>query len=466
MSEVPQDNWFCLREGQRIGPLSFADLNRRASEGLLHPQSDLVWTVGMEAWRPAGEISGLFEQEAPPPGGSDACSGAAKPDGTSGQASGQVGADSAREAWFCLHGGQRIGPLGFADLKLRASGGQLDALADQVWTVGMDAWKPAGEIAGLFDRETSESEDTQVAMSCSKPEDSSGSSECKERGKLEKQANPEEKTSPEEKAPSGDEPTLEEERAAAGRLGEAPHDAWFYTREGERIGPLSFGELKIRVAEGLVHPRTDLAWTVGMETWKPAGEIEGLFERRTSEGETKRKLADSPDPYEPGVADMDGSPLGQNLEWAGFGRGLYFLCSILLGVASAVLPVVVAPYAKGYEQFLIAIPILVAVMSVWLVVKRLNNVGMSGWWFLASFVPLLNFWISYRICVCPPGYAYHKKLDGFGIFLAILYWLMMLSLVLSMVGLFLILVKGAGDPQIRQQILDAVEKAQQGGPAR
>jgi uncharacterized membrane protein YhaH (DUF805 family) len=249
-------------------------------------------------------------------------------------------------------------------------------------------------------------------------------------------------------------------------MSEVPQDAWFYTREGERIGPLTFGELKIRVTEKLVHPRTDFVWTVGMEAWKPAGEIEGLFERKVQQTEQNSAQADASNPYESGKADSEESPLNKNLDWIGFGRGLYFICCILLGLASTLLPPLVAPLAKGYEQFLIAIPILFIVISIWLLVKRLNNLGMTGWWVLASFVPIMNLWISYRVCVCPPGYAFHKKLDGIGIFLAILYWLGIVLLILSAVGMFLVLVKGAGDPQLRQQILDSIEKAQQGAPAR
>jgi len=249
-------------------------------------------------------------------------------------------------------------------------------------------------------------------------------------------------------------------------MSDVPQDAWFYTREGERIGPLTFGDLKIRVSEGQVNPRTDMVWTVGMEAWKPAGEIEGLFERRTAEDAKGPQLADTPDIDESGDSDSDGNRMGQNLEWPGFGRGLYFVCLILLGVAAGMIPALVAPFAKGYEQFLLVIPILVFVITIWLVVKRLINVGMSGWWFLGSCVPLLNFWVSYRLWVCPPGYAYHKKLDGIGIFLAILYWLGMLVFIASVAGLFMIVVKGAGDPQLRQQVLDFMKKAQENAPAR
>jgi hypothetical protein len=65
--------------------------------------------------------------------------------------------------------------------------------------------------------------------------------------------------------------------------------------------------------------------------------------------------------------------------------------------------------------------------------RRLANLGMSRWWLVAAFAPILNLWVGYRCFACPPGYASHKRIDGGGIALAIPYWLIVLSgmLVLS-----------------------------------
>jgi hypothetical protein len=38
-------------------------------------------------------------------------------------------------------------------------------------------------------------------------------------------------------------------------------------------------------------------------------------------------------------------------------------------------------------------------------------------------------WLGYRCLACPSGFARHKKLDGPGIALAIIYWLIMLAFV-------------------------------------
>jgi hypothetical protein len=86
------------------------------------------------------------------------------------------------------------------------------------------------------------------------------------------------------------------------------------------------------------------------------------------------------------------------------------------------------------------------------------NLGMSRWWFLGNLVPILGFWVGYRCFACPGGYAYHKKLDGAGIFLAIVYWLL-LAIGLVVTALAIAVLQGAlGSPEIKQQILDAIRQ--------
>ena len=75
------------------------------------------------------------------------------------------------------------------------------------------------------------------------------------------------------------------------------------------------------------------------------------------------------------------------------------------------------------EKILYAAVFLPVLIWIHFGLRRLVNLGMSRLWFLALFAPFLNLWVGYRCFVCPPGYAYHKKLDGPGVVLAILYGL-------------------------------------------
>src|SRR6266542_3574798 len=53
------DQWYYEANGQQMGPVEMAELQRLAVSGQLQP-TDLVWKVGMHQWAPAGTTRGLF----------------------------------------------------------------------------------------------------------------------------------------------------------------------------------------------------------------------------------------------------------------------------------------------------------------------------------------------------------------------------------------------------------------------
>jgi uncharacterized membrane protein YhaH (DUF805 family) len=55
-----------------------------------------------------------------------------------------------------------------------------------------------------------------------------------------------------------------------------------------------------------------------------------------------------------------------------------------------------------------------AIFGIWIVVQRLINVGLSGWWVLGLLVPILNIWVAVQCVAAPEGYAQHKTLDTAG----------------------------------------------------
>lgn len=54
--------WYYSNNGQQHGPVSLDELKALASKGTLDRHRDLAWTEGMNAWVPAGEVSGLFAE--------------------------------------------------------------------------------------------------------------------------------------------------------------------------------------------------------------------------------------------------------------------------------------------------------------------------------------------------------------------------------------------------------------------
>jgi hypothetical protein len=62
MSEYENHAWYCVRNGNRLGPMPWETLRERAWRGELDPD-DLVWAAPFQnAWRPAGSVAGLFPE--------------------------------------------------------------------------------------------------------------------------------------------------------------------------------------------------------------------------------------------------------------------------------------------------------------------------------------------------------------------------------------------------------------------
>ena len=245
-----------------------------------------------------------------------------------------------------------------------------------------------------------------------------------------------------------------------------PHEIWFYSRDGEKHGPVSFTHLQAKAKEASLNPRLDMVWCKGMDEWKLAGEIEGLFKRHA--------VAEPPEvpvptlagsPYQPPQGDSVAEQMGKEGEWPGARRRSYLIATLIFPSLWGFVIAAGAGFLTtqfGPEIMKIALPGLSVVPLLVIIVislKRLVNLGMSRWWFLGNIVPILNLWVGYRCFACPAGYAFHKKMDGAGIFLAIIYWLVLLLAVVAIVGIIAALSGSLGSPEIQQQIREAVQKA-------
>jgi len=232
---------------------------------------------------------------------------------------------------------------------------------------------------------------------------------------------------------------------------------WFLAVDGEKLGPVSREEMEELVRLGGLDPRADMVWSEGMDRWLPAGEIEGLFERRAPD-----EVAETPgmavtvteEEIEEDEELMDDelapprfhSDLTQS--WPGAGRGEYFLASVVLpmvgNVALAFIASVVNAELAKYVPFLSAGFMIIAVYAAML---RFSNLGMSRWWMLGMLVPVLNWWLGYRLFACPPGYVQTRKLDALGWILAVLYWLMFALVLAGAVALGVMVATGTLAPE-------------------
>lgn len=117
----------------------------------------------------------------------------------------------------------------------------------------------------------------------------------------------------------------------------------------------------------------------------------------------------------------------QGKNYGGIRRLGYFFGMIGVAIINAVFSA-----AQGEPGITFNGAIVTLVLSFVLVVNRLHNIGMSGWWSLLILVPIANLFITVRCAMCPEGYQDTKKLDTAGTIIAMIF---IGLLVLAVVGL-------------------------------
>ena len=253
-------------------------------------------------------------------------------------------------------------------------------------------------------------------------------------------------------------------------MDETPQVAWFYTREGDRLGPVTFDELRSKAQEAALNPRLDMVWTQGMEAWKPSGEIEGLFEKRAP-AEAPESLSPSAGPYAPPQQDSVADTMSRQGGWPGARRSIFLIMTIIFPIlwnigftfGAPFLSSQLGPEIMGFVT--IGALLLPAIVATYFGLMRLVNLGMSRWWYLGHMVPILNFWVGYRSFACPAGYAYHKKMDGAGIALAIIYWLIVVLALVVLAGILAVLFGAVENPELLKAVREAIPNAQRGPAA-
>lgn len=234
----------------------------------------------------------------------------------------------------------------------------------------------------------------------------------------------------------------------------SPEGEWYFSRDGQQSGPLSYDELKAKADEGALMPRKDLVWKEGMVDWRPVGEIEGLFERRAP------AVTEEETPYStPAEGYEETADKG---EWPGARRRAYLFGVLIFPILWQVVLAIVTVQAQEFlgkplpPLAIMWLPFVPVVVSLYYSIQRFPNLGMSRFWFLGNLIPILNIWLGYRCFACPAGYAVHKKMDGIGIFLAIIYWLFVLVVVAATALIFYVAFKTASDPNFQNPLRESL----------
>ena len=118
----------------------------------------------------------------------------------------------------------------------------------------------------------------------------------------------------------------------------------------------------------------------------------------------------------PGFEETPAAEFVPNNDYPGIGRLAYFGLSVLFNIVFQVLFYIVdqAGLIKTPESAIViggGILLLNFICAVTIIVLRLQNLGMNGFWVLGLVVPILNLVIAVRLIAAPAGYADHKQLD-------------------------------------------------------
>lgn len=243
---------------------------------------------------------------------------------------------------------------------------------------------------------------------------------------------------------------------------------WYVTHEGKQFGPVSLDDLKYEAERGELNPRLDMVWKQGMEGWVPSGDMEEIFQKN-KEAEKKEVEGSSFTEFHP--EESKKARMKAQGKWGGASRSSFiFLCYIFpilwivgIGYGSTYVKVNLEEGVRGMIMLgLLLVPMLIVVVVV---LQRFHNLGMTRAWFLGLIVPFLQLWLGYRLIACPEGYADHKKLDGIGWVLAILFWLPVVGVILGGIFVAVVLSNSGADDKNRVAIENYIHKIEELQPS-
>lgn len=260
---------------------------------------------------------------------------------------------------------------------------------------------------------------------------------------------------------------------------------WYYSQHGERKGPVALEVLKSAVTRNKVDLEKDLVWGPGLPNWVKVSEVPELQGLESAPAEAipapvKKEVKplstqpanvavqpsapveekpvkavskpvsppatpteDKPNPYETPNSIDDDNALAEAMaerrmqagSGVGIGRVKYFVYPVLAfflvgAIGSGVTKVfaVKAPELSGAAVVIIVVVALA--LSVYFVLARLANLGMSRLSIFWMLVPFMNFWLSWRLSACPGGYQEHRRLDTPGKIMSVLFGISLVSSIL------------------------------------
>ena len=185
---------------------------------------------------------------------------------------------------------------------------------------------------------------------------------------------------------------------------------WYYAVEGASKGPVNEKEFDELVAGGTIRSDT-LVWQEGMEDWLPYARAQGTQSTAASPPHAPRD-----NDHDPARADAN-TFVGALKD--GFARYVDFktrstrsqywwftLWSIIFSIVTGIIDLALGMGDTGPVGMIASLVLFLP--SIALGVRRLHDIGRTGWWMLLVFIPLIG-WLILIVFYCTKSKAEPNK---------------------------------------------------------
>lgn len=186
---------------------------------------------------------------------------------------------------------------------------------------------------------------------------------------------------------------------------------WYYAVEGTSHGPVSEIEFEQLVTGGTIRSDT-LVWQEGMEDWLPYARAKGsdnaapLPPRTPYAGEGKNPAREDANTFVGALKDAFARYVDFKTRST---RAQYWWFSLWSFLISFALGIVDAAMGMGETGLLSTIASLVLFLpSISVAIRRLHDIGRTGWWLLLIFIPILG-WIVLLVFYCTKSEDYANQ---------------------------------------------------------
>jgi hypothetical protein len=206
-------------------------------------------------------------------------------------------------------------------------------------------------------------------------------------------------------------------------------NSWYFSKDGSQEGPVTAHQIVALVNTSSLDPATTQVWREGLADWIPLAQSPVFAEVGSMPTQAIAPVK-SVAPVNPYTVSPNAFAASRTtrpdmpLEYPGLGRLAYILITIGFCIVFYAI-LFVAIFASlsassansggaGMAISALLIGLVFVAASLFIAVKRIANLGMSGWAVLWSLVPVMNIWIHWRMIACPAGYEDHRTLDTAG----------------------------------------------------